>query len=195
MWQPPLVLASGSPRRAALLAAAGIDVTPVRPTVDDGVYACGSMAVHKWVTTLAALKAHNVLHVSGIEVGTVLGADTVCVVDDTVLGQPADATEARDMIASMVQRSHSVYTGWYVTSASGEQTCFDCEKVTVTFGHVDDDEINRYLSTELWKGKAGAYNLSERVDAGWSITCDGDPTSVMGLPMERLKRELAFANE
>ena len=195
LWQRPLVLASGSPRRADLLAAAGIDVTPFRPTLDDGVYTCGSMSVNKWVTTLAALKAHNVLQVSGIEVGTVLGADTVCVVDDNVLGQPADATEALDMITSMVQRSHSVYTGWYLTSVSGEQTCFDCEKVTVTLGHIDDDEIDRYLSTELWKGKAGAYNLAERVDAGWSITCDGDPTSVMGLPMERLKRELAVANE
>ena len=191
-WQRPLVLASGSPRRADLLVAAGIDATLFLPTLDDGVYTCGAMAVHDWVTTLATLKARNVLEVSGIEVGTVLGADTVCVVDDIVLGQPADAKEARNMLASMVERSHSVYTGWYLVSANDEQACFGCEVVTVTMGHIDVDEIDRYISTELWKGKAGAYNLSERVDAGWSITCDGDPTSVMGLPMERLKRELAW---
>ena len=85
-WQRPLVLASGSPRRAELLAAAGFDATLFLPTIDDGVYTCGSMAVHDWVTTLAALKARHVLEVSGIDVGTVLGADTVCVVDDIVLG-------------------------------------------------------------------------------------------------------------
>jgi septum formation protein len=192
-WQRPLVLASGSPRRADLLAEAGFDATIVLPTLDDGVYTCGTMPVHDWVTTLAVLKARHVLEVSGIEVGTVLGADTVCVVDGIVLGQPADAKEARNMLHSMVERSHSVYTGWYLISANDEQVSFDCEVVKVTFGHIDVDEIDRYISTELWKGKAGAYNLSERVDAGWSITCDGDPTSVMGLPMERLKRELVWA--
>jgi len=122
----------------------------------------------------------------------VIGADTVCVVDDTVLGQPLDAKEAREMITTMVNRSHSVYTGWYLVAAEDSQHVFGCEVVTVTLGHIDDDEIDRYISTQLWRGKAGAYNLSERVDAGWSITCDGDPTSVMGLPMERLKQELAW---
>lgn len=191
-WQRPLVLASGSPRRAELLAAAGIDATPLLPTLDDGVYTCGAMDVHDWVITLAALKARNVLEAAGIEVGTVLGADTVCVVDDIVLGQPADAKEARNMLSSMVDRSHSVFTGWYLVAANDEQACFGCEVVTVTLGYIDGNEIDRYLSTELWKGKAGAYNLAERVDAGWSITCDGDPTSVMGLPIGRLKQELAW---
>jgi predicted house-cleaning NTP pyrophosphatase (Maf/HAM1 superfamily) len=94
-----------------------------------------------------------------------------------------------------VNRSHSVYTGWYLVAAEDSQHVFGCEVVTVTLGHIDDDEIDRYISTQLWRGKAGAYNLSERVEAGWAVTCDGDPTSVMGLPMERLKRELAWTNK
>jgi septum formation protein len=194
-WQHPLILASGSPRRAELLAAAGIDATLLPPTIDDGVYTSGTMAVEDWVTTLAAMKAHNVLEIASVEEGTVLGADTVCVVDDTVLGQPADAKEARVMLASMVARSHAVYTGWYLVAVVDQQHAFGCEVVTVTMGHIDDDEIDRYISTQLWQGKAGAYNLAERVDAGWSISCEGDPTSVMGLPMERLTRELDWTTE
>jgi septum formation protein len=194
-WQHPLVLASGSPRRASLLANAGINASSFVPDIDDGVFTCGTMPVNDWVMSLAALKAHNVLQLSSIEVGTVIGADTVCVVDDTVLGQPVDAKEAREMITTMVNRSHSVYTGWYLVAAEDSQHVFGCEVVTVTLGHIDDDEIDRYISTQLWRGKAGAYNLSERVEAGWAVTCDGDPTSVMGLPMERLKRELAWTNK
>ena len=53
-----------------------------------------------------------------------------------------------------------------------------------------EDEIQTYLSTGGWKGKAGAYNVSERIDAGWPIHCEGDLTSVMGLPMKRLLAEI-----
>ncbi|MFI4870918.1 MAG: Maf family protein, partial [Phycisphaerales bacterium JB061] len=47
-----------------------------------------------------------------------------------------------------------------------------------------------YLDTGLWRGKAGAYNLRERLDAGWAIEYEGDPTSIMGLPMELLRQKL-----
>ena len=94
----------------------------------------------------------------------------------------------------MIHRSHLVYTGWYLVAAEKEQSAWGCEIVSVSFGQVDDDEIDRYISTQLWKGKAGAYNLAERLDAGWPIICHGDPTSVMGLPMERLQQELSWIN-
>ena len=58
---------------------------------------------------------------------------------------------------------------------------------------LDDGEIERYVSAGGWRGKAGGYNLAERLAAGWPIRCEGDPTSVMGLPMARvapLLREL-----
>ena len=193
LWQRPLVLASASPRRAELLTTAGIDATLYPPELDDGDYVCGTMEVDEWVQTLASLKAWHVLEISSLQAGTVLAADTVCVVDDNILGQPVDAAEASGMIKSMVGRSHEVYTGWYLIAAQDRQTSFGCEVVEVTIGQINDGEIDRYISSRLWKGKAGAYNLIERVEAGWPITCNGDPTSVMGLPMERLKRELAWA--
>jgi len=53
-------------------------------------------------------------------------------------------------------------------------------------GAIDDGRIEAYVWGGDWRGKAGAYNLSERVEAGWPITCEGDPATVMGLPMRRL---------
>jgi septum formation protein len=56
----------------------------------------------------------------------------------------------------------------------------------VTWGDVDDDAIDEYVASGQWRGKAGGYNLEERLEAGWPIECEGDPTTVMGLPMRRL---------
>jgi septum formation protein len=60
----------------------------------------------------------------------------------------------------------------------------------VTLGDLSDEDIERYLAGEEWRGKAGAYNFSERLNAGWPITCTGDETTVMGLPMNALLRRL-----
>ena len=72
-----------------------------------------------------------------------------------------------------------------------DQRCFvGCEDVEVTIGLIDKEEIETYLKSDAWKGKAGAYNVSERIRAGWEIQCAGDITSVMGLPMKRLLAEI-----
>ena len=52
---------------------------------------------------------------------------------------------------------------------------------------LDDAAMQHYLDEGAWRGKAGAYNLQERIDAGWPIRCEGDPSTVMGLPMRRLR--------
>ena len=57
-------------------------------------------------------------------------------------------------------------------------------------GQIPEEDLNRYIESSMWQGKAGGYNLSERHSAGWPLTWQGDPTSVMGLPMHRLTVEL-----
>jgi predicted house-cleaning NTP pyrophosphatase (Maf/HAM1 superfamily) len=61
----------------------------------------------------------------------------------------------------------------------------------VRVGHIPDLEIEWYLASGQWRGKAGAYNLSERLTAGWPIEYDGDPGTIMGLPMRKLTGRLA----
>ena len=63
----------------------------------------------------------------------------------------------------------------------------------VEVGAISDDAIEHYLDTNQWQGKAGAYNLSERIDAGWPVTCHGEPEAVMGLSMHLLDQLLAEA--
>ncbi|MGY8752361.1 MAG: Maf family nucleotide pyrophosphatase [Phycisphaerales bacterium] len=191
-WKSPLVLASGSPRRLELLAEAGVDAIPCPPTIDDGIYTCGSMDAKVWVQSLAVLKAQHVLQMQSACSGTILAADTVCIVDGGIFGQPKDEQEAKKMIMQVVQRSHEVYTGWCLLSIEDARLFCACEAATITIGRITEKEIDVYIASGNWRGKAGAYNLSERVSAGWPIICEGDPTSVMGLPMERLQKEIHF---
>ena len=64
------------------------------------------------------------------------------------------------------------------------------ESARVTFGALGNAEIDRYVSSGAWRGKAGGYNLSERLAAGWPITYRGDATTIMGLPMRALRERL-----
>jgi septum formation protein len=190
-WEKPIVLASSSARRVNLLAVAGIDAIQFPPEIDDGVFTCGSMSVTRWVQTLAILKAQHVCFRCEQNVGTVLAADTVCVVDEEILGQPTSAQNAKEMLQRMVGRDHHVCTGWCLTSVGQHQIRSGVETSIVRMGSISDEEIEQYVQSNLWKGKAGGYNLSERIDAKWPITCQGDSTSVMGLPMERIMQEFS----
>lgn len=189
-WEKPIVLASSSARRVSLLAEAGVDAIQFPPVFDDGELTCGSMPVKRWVQTLAIVKAQHVRSLCAEPAGTVVSADTVCVVDERVFGQPATEEDARDMLLTMIGRAHEVHTGWCLASIGENQLRSGCESTIVSIGDLAEEEIEQYLRTCLWQGKAGGYNLSERLDANWPITCQGDPTSVMGLPMERIMQEL-----
>ncbi len=175
-----------------MLSESGIDVLVSPPQIDDGLFSCGSISVARWVQSLAVMKAQNVKVLQNETVGTVLAADTVCVVEGVIVGQPDDATTAKKMIQSMVNRRHEVYTGWCLLSLEEETIYTEYDVAAITIGVVSEHEITKYIATNQWQGKAGGYNLSERIESGWPIECEGDPTSVMGLPMVRLLKELAI---
>jgi septum formation protein len=137
------------------------------------------------------MKSENVRQLQERCDGTVLAADTVCIVNKEIIGQPNDSDEAFSMILSMTNREHEVCTGWCLQSLNGDRIQVGFEVATITLGHISEDDIFNYVATGAWKGKAGGYNLSERIVAGWPIDCEGDPTSVMGLPMIQLLKELA----
>ena len=194
IWQLPILLASGSARRMELLVEAEIELISRPPDCDDGVFTCGTMCVERWVQSLAVFKAQHALHSCNDQTGTVLAADTVCVIDGLIEGQPNSIEHARTMLLSLINRSHDVYTGWCLVSLDGSHLDCGFEKSTLTIGSIKEEEIETYLLSNQWKGKAGGYNLSERVSAGWPIECIGDPTNVMGLPMNRLK-QILFRSE
>ena len=190
-WQTPLILASTSPRRRELLNEAGIAAIALPPNIDDSQYTCGTMSPREWVTSLAILKARSIVSSYRQGNGTVLAADTVCVVDSGILGQPQNADEARSMIHMLRNRAHDVYTGWCIKTIHGNRSSFGCETTVVSIGMISNEDIDTYIQSGKWQGKAGGYNLSEQLVAGWPLTWQGDPTSVMGLPIERLMEEFS----
>lgn len=185
-----ICLASSSPRRRRLLEQAGYDVRVIEPQIDDGRLLSPSVAPRQWVMSLAYLKARSVVDhldandAAGIDV--VLGADTVCVVDGVVLGQPTDDADARRMIEAVRGRSHWTMTGVCLVDPAADRRMFAVDAAAVDVGDVGDEQIEQYISSGDWRGKAGAYNLAERIEAGWPITCADDPATVMGLPMRKL---------
>ncbi|MCA9288371.1 MAG: Maf family protein [Phycisphaerales bacterium] len=198
-----LLLASASPRRRALLEEAGIAHEVVPTGVDDGQLGqgppdtTGLVTPAAWVSGLAYFKARGAADVLNSEAAPdspaprtfVLAGDTVCVVGAAVIGQPRDAAHARAMIRSFVGREHDVLTGVCLIGLGSGARAIVHDRAVVRLGRLDDAEIHRYVASESWRGKAGAYNFFERRDAGWPLEVDGDPQTVVGLPI-RVVRDL-----
>ena len=187
---PPIVLASRSPRRRQLLEEARWPVRIEVPDVDDGLLDCGETPADEWVSALAVFKATATAIMleqrADSEPCTILGADTVCVLEGRIIGQPATRDAARAMLESFVGIPHDVLTGVCLLDYPGGARSVFVDRAVVSWGMIDHDALEAYLDTEQWRGKAGAYNLADRVADGWPIECQGDPTTVMGLPMRRL---------
>jgi septum formation protein len=116
----------------------------------------------------------------------VLGADTICVHEGEIIGQPKDEDEAAAWLRSFRGKSHDVLTGFCLIALPSGERWMGADRASVTWGEVGDDAIDEYVASGHWRGKAGAYNLEDRLEAGWPIDCEGDPTTVMGLPMQRI---------
>ncbi len=192
-----VVLASMSARRRRLLGEAcarcGVAFSWMDPGVDDGELQIRGVSAPVLCCALAYLKARSaqeVLRGRGVPTGLIVGADTVCVRDGRVLGKPADTDEAAAMVRGFVGRTHGVVTG--VAILRGDRRWMFFDEAIVHWGEVADDAIGAYLASGHWRGKAGAYNLDERLAAGWPIEVQGDPTTVVGLPMRRLEAELGL---
>ena len=188
----PLVLASASPRRRALLAPLGLafDVQPanhpeqVHPGEDP----------RDLVERLATEKARVVAAQHPPE-AVVLGSDTSVVIDGDILGKPDDQAHAVALLRRLVGRTHRVLTGVALVSGGGEEERVLSVESLVTMRPADDGEIRRYVATGEPLDKAGAYALQgggrrfvERVE--------GSESNVIGLPLDEtcaLLREFGFA--
>jgi septum formation protein len=191
---PRLVLASQSPRRRKLLSDHGFEHTAIHPGLDDAQLRPGNVTPAQWVASLAYLKASSgadALRWSVYRHGPalVIGADTICLKNGRFIGQPRDQSDARNILRSLENGSHEVFTGvalvWVMPDGERRRDLL-VDRARVTVGTIGTERIEAYLRSGDWRGKAGAYNLFERIEAGWPIKYDGDPTTIMGLPMQAL---------
>jgi septum formation protein len=198
-------LASRSPRRRLLLEQWGYPHEAEQPGFEDGVLQSPAapagatwkeIAPDRWVVSLAYLKAWAGTKLAAAKGRIVLGADTTCVVDGTMAGTPTTQAEARDMLKRMVGKEHQVLTGVALIDLRKTDQDPDrsrrmfVDRATVRWGDITDAQIDEYVASGAWQGKAGGYNLAERLAAGWPIVYEGDETTIMGLPMRKLRAVL-----
>lgn len=179
-----LVLASQSPRRKELLGQMGLKFTVVSPDVDEN--ALELRDPQALVKALSLAKARQVADTLDPET-LVIAADTVVVLDQNILGKPADTIQAEAMLAALSGRSHQVCTG--VTVCQNSRTVTEAEVTQVTFRDLTPEEIRNYVATGEPMDKAGSYGI-QGLGALLVSGIQGDYSNVVGLPVCRLGRIL-----
>jgi len=190
---PAIYLASASPRRHQILVQMDVqhDVLDVpTPPGDDEPRLAGE-APHLYVRRTAREKAERA--VAWLEAQqqdgatdhplpkrAILAADTTVILRNDILGKPADAAEARDMLKRLSGRLHSVHTA--VVLADGDQLLEDVSITEVRFKKLTDAEIDAYCNSGEPMGKAGAYGIQGKA-ALFIQYISGSYTGVMGLPV------------
>jgi len=182
-----LILASQSPQRRKLLEDAGFSFEVIAPHSSAECGIRRGETPNELVARLAKQKAADVA--SRIDEGIVLGCDTVAECGGQILGKPRDIEHARQMLQLLSGRVHHVYSGVCLWERPADRVV---ERVDVTKLRMDKlagDELERYLDSEAWEGKAGAFGYQEGPD--WLKIIAGSESNVIGLPMEQLCGMLA----
>ncbi|MBI4994099.1 septum formation protein Maf [Candidatus Peregrinibacteria bacterium] len=119
----------------------------------------------------------------------IIGVDTVGVLDGKILGKPLDRAHAKRMIKMLSGTTHKVISGLCVVDVKSRRKICSAETTKVTFRKVSDAELEKYLDSNHWKGKAGSYAIQGRAK-GFVERIDGDITNVIGIPTEKVKKML-----
>lgn len=179
MKKTMFVLASKSPRRKELLKNIGIEAEIMPANIDEDLLT--GLPPEKMVTELSMLKAMDVARSFGKET-YVIGADTCVCVDGEIFGKPESDAEAKAMLRKLSGRSHDVYTGYCVVYCRNGVSVAKCEKTTVYFREISDEEIDSYIQTREPMDKAGAYGIQQR-GSKFVEKIEGDYFNVVGLPV------------
>jgi septum formation protein len=176
---PPLILASSSPRRLALLRQAGIEPARLEsPQVDEAPTPREQPRAH--ALRLAHAKCAAIAARLGVEPAFVVAADTVVACGRRILPKTTDAAAAERCLRLLSGRRHRVYTGVVVSGPTARAA--RVAMTMVRFKRLHDDEIARYLASEEWRGKAGGYAIQGRAEA-FVASINGSFSNVVGLPL------------
>ena len=183
-----LVLASASPRRAELLAAAGFTFETLATDVDERVVDgekpldyVRRLAIEKSAAGLEMLGTEETAAVDGGVL--IIGADTAVIVDDEILGKPAHDDDAARMLRRLSGRSHRVLTGVSVRTA--ERQAAVVEETLVFFRQLAEAEVGWYVASGEGRDKAGAYAI-QGLASRFIPRIEGSYSNVVGLPIARI---------
>ncbi len=175
-----VVLASASPRRKELLEQIGVPFTVITSRVDETIEK--TCSPEKVVEALALRKAMEVA--KSIEKGWVLGADTIVVLGNEILGKPKDTQDAFEMLKKLSNQSHWVITGIALVNAEIGSYDLDYEKTKVLFAPLQTQEMMAYINTGEPFDKAGAYGIQGKA-AVFIQKIEGSYSNVVGLPLRK----------
>ena len=181
-----VILASASPRRRELLRSVGIEYRLAEKFECEESYS-PSLAAMDVAPYLAALKSHAYPAPLGYN-DILITADTTVVLGDKVLGKPHDAEEACMMLRELSGKEHCVVTGVTLRMRDSERTFSSVSKVL--FAPLSDEQIEYYVANYKPMDKAGSYGIQEGIGYVGIESIEGSFFNVMGLPVQRLCREL-----
>lgn len=198
MTLPNIILASSSPQRERLLREAGYEFAIVAPhdSAECGICSTGGPAA--MVVELAQSKAADVANQllereqECEEFCIIVACDTIAECDGAILGKPTNEDHAREMLLRLRGKVHRVYSGLCVWPfQGGDEYDTPDSRAAVTelrMDEISDSQLDEYLASGLWQGKAGAFGYQDR--EGWLHVLKGSESNVIGLPMELLEEML-----
>jgi septum formation protein len=177
---PNIILASASPRRAELLRSAAIPFTVDVADIAEDLKTGEKPVEH--AERLAREKAEVVANRNPGKI--VLGADTIVLVDDQILGKPRDPADAKRMLGLLSGRAHQVITGVAIVFLESDYRKLETrsEKTKVFFDKLTSADIEAYIATREPMDKAGAYAI-QGIASRWITKIEGDYANVVGLPV------------
>ena len=179
-----IILASQSPRRKEILSLLNLEFTVEFKSIDE-IFP-KDLKTSKVAEYLAKLKASVFTNIKDEQV--IITADTVVILNDTILGKPKDKAEATEMLHRLSNRGHEVITG--VCLKSAQKSIAFSSSTKVYFKDLTDAEIDYYIENYKPYDKAGSYGIQEWIGAIGITKIEGSYFNVVGLPIQELNEQL-----
>ena len=176
-----IILASGSTRRKEILGNTSLDFKVITSDIDEKILE--NEEPIQLVLRLAFEKCMDIA--SKYSKDLVIGADTIVVLDNKILGKPSNKEEAFKMLSSLSNREHQVITGISIINLDNNKKIIDYVVSNVKFKNLTEQDIKDYISTNEYKDKAGAYGI-QGYGALLVEEIRGDYFNIVGLPISKL---------
>ncbi|MCB0730530.1 MAG: septum formation protein Maf [Ignavibacteriae bacterium] len=178
----PIYLASKSPRRKEMLKMMGIKFKSLNLELDEILDQ--NQTPIKNVKRIALEKCLAAL--DKVDVGIIITADTIVVIDGEIIGKPKNKKEAKEILTKLSGRSHSVYTGFSIANKRKNKIITDYSLTKVYFRELSETEISDYIKTGSPLDKAGAYGIQDDFGAVFVKKINGCYYNVMGFPVSKI---------
>ncbi len=180
-----IILASASPRRLEVLRQCGIEPRVIKSNIEEKV-----QFYEKPEQISMSLSFEKALDVSKrVNTGLVIGADTIVVIEDTILGKAENKHHARQMLKTLSGKDHKVITGFAIIDIENKIKFVDYETSEVLFHRLTKREIDSYINSGEFKGKAGSYAIQGK-GAMLVSKINGCYFNIVGLPISKINQSL-----